>query len=125
MFFPPFTPYSPNTTSFSILSLNGQETGCSAGDAGSISGLGRSPGEGHGNPLRYSCLRIPMDRGAWWATVPGVAKSQSEQLSTAHNLSRFYPFLQGIHYYHMEHIFFLTVHLCVKPSCPHNMYTCS
>ena len=43
-------------------------------DAGSIHGLGRSPGEGNGNPLQYSCLGNPMDRGAWWATVSGVAK---------------------------------------------------
>ena len=64
MFFPPFTPYSPNTTSFSILSLYGKESACSAGDAGSVSGLGRSPGEGHGNPLRYSCLKNSMARGA-------------------------------------------------------------
>ena len=41
----------------------------------SIPGLGRSPGEGNGNPLQYSCLENPMDRGAWWATVHGVAKS--------------------------------------------------
>ena len=46
-----------------------------AGDAGSISRSGRSPGEGNGNPLQYSCLKNPMDRGAWWATVHGVAKS--------------------------------------------------
>ena len=44
-------------------------------DMGSIPGLGRSPGEGHGNPLQYSCLRSPIDRGAWQATVHGVAKS--------------------------------------------------
>ena len=44
-------------------------------DVGSIPGLGRSPGGGHGNPLQYSCLENPMDRGAWWATVHGVAKS--------------------------------------------------
>ena len=43
----------------------------SAGDAGSIPGLGRSPGEGHGNPLQYSCPENPMDRGAWQATVMG------------------------------------------------------
>ena len=43
-----------------------------AGDVGSISGSGRSPGEGNGNPLQYSCLENPMDRGAWWATVPRV-----------------------------------------------------
>ena len=46
-----------------------------AGDAGSIPRSGRSPGEGNGNPLRYSCLKNPMDRGAWWATVHEVAKS--------------------------------------------------
>ena len=51
------------------------------GDPGSIPGLGRSPGEGNGNPLQYSCLENPMDRGAWWATVHGVAKSLT-QLST-------------------------------------------
>ena len=44
-------------------------------DMGSIPGSGRSPGEGHGNPLQYSCLENPMDRGAWWATVHGVTKS--------------------------------------------------
>ena len=41
---------------------------CNAGDLGSIPGLGRSPGEGNGNPLKYSCLENPMDGGAWWAT---------------------------------------------------------
>ena len=50
---------------------------CNAGDLGSISGLGRSPGEGNGNPLQYSCLENPMDRGAWWAAVHGVAKSRT------------------------------------------------
>ena len=43
-------------------------------DVGSIPGPGRSPGGGHGNPLQYSCLENPMDREAWWATDPGVAK---------------------------------------------------
>ena len=46
---------------------------CNAGDEGLIPGLGRSPGEGNGNPLHYSCLENPMDRGAWQATVHGVA----------------------------------------------------
>ena len=46
-------------------------------DLGSTPGLGRSLGEGHGNPLQYSCLENPMDRGAWRATVHGVAKSQT------------------------------------------------
>ena len=44
------------------------------GDAGSIPGLGRSPGEGNGNPLQYSCLRNPLDRGAWWAIVRGIPR---------------------------------------------------
>ena len=47
---------------------------CNAADLGSIPGSGRSPGEGNGNPLQYSCLENPMDRGAWWATVHGVTK---------------------------------------------------
>ena len=47
------------------------------GNPGSIPGLGRSPGEGNGNPLQYSCLKNPMDGGAWWATVHRVAKSQT------------------------------------------------
>ena len=44
------------------------------GDAGSIPGLGRSPREGNGNPLQYSCLRNPMDRGVWWAIVHGITR---------------------------------------------------
>ena len=46
-------------------------------EAGLIPGSGRSPGGGHGNPLQYSCPENPMDRGAWWATVHEVAKSQT------------------------------------------------
>ena len=49
-----------------------------AGDVDLIPGLGRSPGEGNGNPLQYPCLRNPMDRGVWQATVHGVAKSQTQ-----------------------------------------------
>ena len=52
-----------------------------ARDLGFIPGLGRSPGEGSGNPLQYSCLGNPIDRGAWWATVHGVTNSRT-QLST-------------------------------------------
>ena len=47
------------------------------GDMGWILGSGRSPGEGHGNPLQYSCVENPMDKGAWWATVHRVAKNQT------------------------------------------------
>ena len=55
----------------------GKELACSAGDLGSISGSGRSPGEGNGNLLQYSCLEHSMDRGAWRATVHRVTKSQT------------------------------------------------
>ena len=51
---------------------------CSAGDPGSIPESGISPGEGNGNPLQYSCLENPMEWGPWWATVHGVAKSQTQ-----------------------------------------------
>ena len=54
---------------------DGKESACNSGDLGSIPGLGRSLGGGHGNPLQYSCLENPMDRGAWHVTVHGVAKS--------------------------------------------------
>ena len=53
--------------------LSGKDSACNAGDTGSTPGLGRSPGGEHGNPLQYSCLENPMDRGAWQAT----AKSQT------------------------------------------------
>ena len=53
------------------------ESACSAGDLGSIPGLGRYPGDRNGNPLQYSCLENSMDRGAWQATVHGVAKSRT------------------------------------------------
>ena len=72
---------------FSIMTMNrwirhafpgGSEvkaSACNVGDLGSIPGSGRSPGEGSGTPLQYSCLKNPMDGGAWWATVHEVAKS--------------------------------------------------
>ena len=53
---------------------DGKESAYNAGRTGLISGSGRSSGEGNGNPLQYSCLENPMDRGAWWATVHGVTK---------------------------------------------------
>ena len=58
-----------------------KESACNAedmGDTGLIPESGRSPREGNGNPLQYSCLGNPMDREAWWATVHGVAKSQTQ-----------------------------------------------
>ena len=54
-----------------------------AGDCGLIPGSRRSPGEGNGSPLQYSCLENPMDRGAWQATVHGIAKSQTQLSETA------------------------------------------
>ena len=57
---------------------DGKESARNAGDPGSIPGSGKSPGEGNGNPLQYSCLGNPMDRGTWWATVHGVTKSQTQ-----------------------------------------------
>ena len=70
-----------STTLFKIRDFPGgseiKASACNAGDLGLIPGLGRFPGEGNGNPLQYSCLENSMDRGAWWATVHGVAKSQT------------------------------------------------
>ena len=57
--------------------LNGKESGCNAGDLDLIPGLGRSTGEGNGYSFQCSCLENPLDRGAWWATVHVVIKSQT------------------------------------------------
>ena len=56
---------------------DGKVSACNVGDLGSIPGWGRSLGARNGNPLQYSCLENPMDGGAWWATVHGVAKSRT------------------------------------------------
>ena len=75
--------------------LSGKESACNAGnarDADSIPGSGRSPEGGNGNPLQYSCMENPMDRGAWQATVHRAAKSwthmHSVQFSSVQSLSR-------------------------------------
>ena len=66
--------------------LNGKESACNAGDQGSIPGSGRSPGEGNGYPLPYSCLEKSMDRGAKWVTARGSAESNiTEQLTHTDN----------------------------------------
>ena len=72
---------------------SGKEYACNAGDLGSIPGLGRSPGGRHGNPLQYSCLENPMDRGAWWAAVHGVAKSQTRLINWSTDQPRSQPCL--------------------------------
>ena len=70
---------SVNIINWKILGFPGgsevKVSACNVGDLGSIPGSVRSPGEENGNPLQYSCLENPMDGGAWWATVHGVAKS--------------------------------------------------
>ena len=58
----------------SLISSVGKESACNAGDLDSIPRLGRSPGEGNGNPLQYSCVENPMDGGAWPATVHGITR---------------------------------------------------
>ena len=61
-----------------------KEFACNIEEPGSIPGWERSPGEGHGNPLQYSCLENPVDRGAWWATVYLVAKSRIQLTHSIH-----------------------------------------
>ena len=60
---------------------DGKESAYNVGDLGLILGLGRSPGGAHGNPLHYSCLENPTDRGDWQATVHGVAESDTTELT--------------------------------------------
>ena len=67
--------YSKDIERISLVAQKAKASAYNAGDLGLIPGSGRFPGEGNGNPLRYSCLENPMDRGAWWAIVHGVAKS--------------------------------------------------
>ena len=61
-----------------------KESDCNSGDMGLIPGSRRSPGEGNGNPLQYSCLENPMDRGTWWATIHGVTKSRDDLANNTH-----------------------------------------
>ena len=69
---------------------DGKASACNAGDPSSIPGLGRSPGEGNGNPLQYSCLENPTDGRAWQATVHGVAKSRTRLSDFTNPLSARY-----------------------------------
>ena len=74
---------------------------CNAGDPGSIPGLGRSPGEGNGNPLQCSCLENTGDRGAWWASVYGVAQSRTQLkwLSSSSSIQCYHYHLSKFHIY--------------------------
>ena len=76
--------FKPSTGMRLPCGSEGKASACSAGDLGSIPGSGRSPGEGNGNPLQYSCLENPMDRGAWRATVHEVAESQTRLSNFMH-----------------------------------------
>ena len=72
-----FTGHFSWVSSDDLGGLDGKESACNAEDPGLILGSGRSPGEGNGNPLQYSCLENPMDGGDCWAAVHGVTKSQT------------------------------------------------
>ena len=65
--------------------LDGKESGCNAGDPGLIPELGKSPGEGNGNPFQYSCLENTMDRRAWQAMVHGILRVTTLQLNHHHH----------------------------------------
>ena len=96
---------------------DGKASAYNAGEPGSIPGLGRSPGEGNGNPLQYSCLENSMDWGAWWVTVHGVAKSRTRlhfhfHLCTKINL---WPFKNSWWYYW---IFSICPYKCSVTSSP-------
>ena len=84
----------------------GKESACSAGDPGSIPGSGRSPGEGYGNPLQYSCLENPMDRGAWWATQ----SMGSQELDKTLQLNHHHIPWKSICYVLMVVIYYLLIH---------------
>ena len=80
---------------------DGKDSACNVGDPGLIPGLGRSPGEGNGNPLQYSSLGNPRDRGAWWAILHGVTKSRTrpKRLSTYTYIKSPLGHLQNMHYH--------------------------
>ena len=74
-----------------MLYINNVHVACNAGDLGLIPVLGRSPGEGHGNPLQYSYLENPMDRRAWKATVQGITKSWPQLKRLQHACTHILP----------------------------------
>ena len=88
---------------------DGKDSACNAGDLGSIPGLGRSPGEGNGYPLQYSCLENSMDRGAWRVTALGVAKSRT-RLSDQHTHNNEY--VDSLGYDHFAFDSFSVTQVC-------------
>ena len=83
-----------------------KESACNSGDPGSISESERSPGEGNGNPLHYSCLENPMNRGAWRATAHGVARVGHDLVTKPRLfLSRLYYFIATVALFKVENIF--------------------
>ena len=94
----------------------GKESAYNVGDEGSVPGWGRSPGGGHSNPLQYSCLENPMDRGAWWATVHGVTEKSdtTEAAEQKHTSSRQ---TSSRTYFHMS--------LCSKHAQRESYFECS
>ena len=89
---------------------DGKASAYNVGDPGSIPGLGRSPGEGNGNLLQYSCLENPMDGGAWWAAVQGVAQSRTGLSDTFHVTS---PLNSGIKGHDSQASSFLPLRLLI------------
>ena len=93
---------------------DGKASAYSVGDLGLISGLGRSPGKGNGNPLQYSCLENSMDWGAWWATVHGVAKSPTWLSDFTHSWLFYCMILWIQQTYLLFFFFFLIFHIPSK-----------
>ena len=77
---------------------DGKVSACNVGDLDSIPGLGRSPGEGNGNPIQYPCLENPMDRGALWATVHGITESDTTEWFHFHFLLSLY-WTEGLRFF--------------------------
>ena len=105
----------------------GKESACSAGDAGDlglIPGSGRPPGGGNGNPLQYSCLENPMDRGSWGATVHGAKKSQTRLRDWAHHsMWLSLKFFTGLFVFWHTFMLFLVSTSCLGIATPENGFT--